>query len=312
MKVNAVIVSGCPPDCGLSTSAALRTVVMDFFQGLHSTHALAGRDSDENLGQTSPYDSSIARHSSLILVSAQSAVSLPLVTQLKMDRPVILVTNSSTAGREFDPASTACVEAWALLRVNNPTLLLREVSLDMLDQARGDLSEGAYHSAKHHIHEQRRVHAAAIALKGGDFKKAGKLLTESHNSLKETGISCKEVDILVRIASRIDGVYGSRIVVDGCTRCSVTLVKRSAVGALKKALEEDYLMLTRRNVTFYECAPALVKSGLIDITAAILAADSDKTFVSPLPTWVEYMGYLVPLSLAASAAAGALLLIRMQ
>jgi galactokinase len=335
VKVNAVIVSDCPKDCGLSNSA-LKTVVMDFFQGLasahddldihdihdiHAIHALTGTGTDSikipNI--QGPYDSVIARHSSLILHShilhtAASAkvASLPL-PQFKADRPVFLMINSQVRGGGFN-THKGCAEAWAHLVGKYPTATcLTDVTVDMLDQYRGGMEKDVYLSAKHYLCEQQRVRLLGSALKSGDFKKAGELLTESHNSLKYyCGASSNEVDILIKIASQIEGVYGSRLVVDGTTRCCVSLVKRSSLTLLNKVLEEEYFTLTRRHCTFYECTPNATKSGLIDVHAAVTAADSDETFLSPLPPWIEYGGYLVPLAFAASVAAGAMFLIRMR
>lgn len=62
-------------------------------------------------------------------------------------------------------------------------------------------------------------------LKQMNYNKFGKLMTESHNSLRDDyNVSCPELDSLVEIALSVEGVLGSRMTGGGFGGCTVTLV----------------------------------------------------------------------------------------
>lgn len=109
------------------------------------------------------------------------------------------------------------------------------------------------------IEEIQRTTQAADALKRGAYKEFGKLMVESHNSLRYarrwnssvrlcvgndngaetmTGgssdrdlyeVSCKELDELVAAAMEVEGVFGSRMTGGGFGGCTVTLLQAPAV-----------------------------------------------------------------------------------
>lgn len=79
--------------------------------------------------------------------------------------------------------------------------------------------------ARHAITEILRTEEAAKALKHKDFIKFGKLMVESHMSLKnDFEVSCKELDELVDAALEVEGVLGSRMTGGGFGGCTVTMV----------------------------------------------------------------------------------------
>ncbi|PSN36846.1 Galactokinase [Blattella germanica] len=81
-----------------------------------------------------------------------------------------------------------------------------------------------YKRAKHVVTENNRTQQAAQALKDGNLKKFGQLMTESHNSLRDDyEVSCKEIDALVAAAVECPDVLGSRITGGGFGGCTVTL-----------------------------------------------------------------------------------------
>ena len=50
-------------------------------------------------------------------------------------------------------------------------------------------------------------------------------------------VSCEELDLLVKLACEVDGVYGSRMTGGGFGGCTVTLAKQSSVDALIKHIQ---------------------------------------------------------------------------
>lgn len=127
--------------------------------------------------------------------------------------PVILITNSNVkhtlSGSEYPDRVRQCKEAVSALQVKYPQVkALRDATMDMLDEISGELSDVVYRRAKHAIGEDKRTLAAVQALRAGDYVQAGKLMTESHYSLKDDyEVSCEELDVLVEVAIKVCYLY---------------------------------------------------------------------------------------------------------
>ena len=103
------------------------------------------------------------------------------------------------------------------------------------------LPEVTMKRARHGITEDQRTLQAKEALKAGDYDSVGRLMLESHRSLKnDFEVSTPELDALVDIAMSVDGVYGSRMTGGGFGGCTVTLLRADAVPALRTAIENEY------------------------------------------------------------------------
>lgn len=84
--------------------------------------------------------------------------------------------------------------------------------------------------ARHAVYENRRTIRAVQALKDNDIALFGKLMNESHISLRDDyEVTGEELDTLVEEAWKIDGVIGSRMTGAGFGGCTVSLVKDEAV-----------------------------------------------------------------------------------
>ena len=107
--------------------------------------------------------------------------------------------------------------------------------------------------AKHAVYENRRTIKAVDALKNGDIETFGRLMNESHISLRDDyEVSCDEIDKLVDIAWSIDGVIGSRITGGGFGGCTVSIVKNNAISEFKKRILEKYKEATGIDAEVYE------------------------------------------------------------
>ena len=90
---------------------------------------------------------------------------------------------------------------------------LREVStIEELEEAREKMPSVIYKRAHHVITEIKRAEAGAKALNNNDYEAFGRLMYESHESLRnDFEVSCDELDQLVDLTRSVDGVYGSRM-----------------------------------------------------------------------------------------------------
>lgn len=95
--------------------------------------------------------------------------------------------------------------------------------------------------AKHAIYENQRTLKAVKALEKKDMKLFGKLMNESHLSLRDdyevTGI---ELDTLVEIAWQTPGVIGSRMTGAGFGGCTVSIVEDEFVDDFIKNVGKEY------------------------------------------------------------------------
>ncbi|MEG2577826.1 MAG: galactokinase, partial [Glutamicibacter sp.] len=129
---------------------------------------------------------------------------------------------------------TSCEQAAAVLEVAS----LREVhSIEELE-AIGD--PVAKRRAKHIVTENRRVLDTVLALREGDLPAVGKLLCQSHESMRDDyEISSEELDAAVE-AAMAAGAIGARMTGGGFGGSAIALVKREQIEPVSQAVREAF------------------------------------------------------------------------
>ena len=90
------------------------------------------------------------------------------------------------------------------------------------------------------------------ALKKNDVELFGKLMNQSHVSLRDDyAVSCEEIDLLVDMAWNIPGVIGSRITGGGFGGCTVSIVKKDAVDNFIVQIGSSYKEKVGHEAEFY-------------------------------------------------------------
>ena len=106
--------------------------------------------------------------------------------------------------------------------------------------------------AKHAVYENRRTIKAVEALKEKNIGLLGKLMIESHNSLRDdyevTGL---HLDTLVEETLKQDGVIGARMTGAGFGGCAVSIVKNDKVNSLIENVSKTYEEKTGIKPEFY-------------------------------------------------------------
>jgi galactokinase len=106
--------------------------------------------------------------------------------------------------------------------------------------------------AKHAVYENQRAIRAVKALKAGDVNTFGTLMNASHTSLRDDyEVSCEEIDILVDLAWKTEGVIGSRITGGGFGGCTVSIVKNHAVDTFVATIGKTYKEKVGHDADFY-------------------------------------------------------------
>ncbi len=161
------------------------------------------------------------------------------------------------AGSAYNDRRAACERVVAELRRSDPSVrALRDVNLDQLEAARGRLNPADFKRASHVVPENRRPLEMAEALRRDDLALAGRLMNDSHFSLRDLyEVSCEELDLVTELARRQPSCYGARMTGAGFGGCAVALVDASAVAPFMAAVLPAYKATIDLPAALYPCRP---------------------------------------------------------
>src|SRR5947207_3435825 len=160
---------------------------------------------------------------------------LPLLEDVSLVICNTMVKHELGSG-EYNVRRAQCEEGVRILSRSLPNVrALRDVAIEQLEQHRAELSELVYRRCRHVVAENVRVQAAAAALERRDLREFGRLMGESHRSLRDDyEVSCEELDLMVDLANKQAGVYGARMTGGGFGGCTINIVESAAVSDFKK------------------------------------------------------------------------------
>ena len=262
-----VIWGNIPNGSGLSSSASLEVltgvILTDLFEikDLSMTDlALIGQYSENNFngcncGIMDQFAVAMGKkdHAIFLDTSDLSYEYAPCV----LDGAKIVITNSKVKHSLVDSAYND--------RRNECAAALKALQSELDIQALGDLTPEEFEAhkslikdeiqlqrAKHAVYDNQRTIDAVTALKAGDIESFGKLMNQSHISLRDDyDVSCEEIDILVDLAWKIPGVLGSRITGGGFGGCTVSIVKDESVDTFIETIGKTYLEKVGHEAEFY-------------------------------------------------------------
>jgi galactokinase len=182
---------------------------------------------------------------------------LPLSDDVELAICNTMVKHSIAAG-EYNQRRAECEAGVRALSKYLPNArALRDVTLEDLEAHGGELPDVVRRRCRHVIGENARVLQAATALEGGNLQAFGKLMLESHRSLRDDyEVSCPELDSMVEIGAQAEGVYGIRMTGGGFGGCTVALVQAGCVEAFQRAMQEGYERKTGTKPEIYICSAA--------------------------------------------------------
>ena len=262
-----VIWGNIPNGSGLSSSASLEVltgvILTDLFEikDLSMTDlALIGQYSENNFngcncGIMDQFAVAMGKkdHAIFLDTSDLSYEYAPCV----LDGAKIVITNSKVKHSLVDSAYND--------RRNECAAALKALQSELDIHALGDLTPEEFEAhkslikdeiqlqrAKHAVYENQRTIDAVTALKAGDIESFGKLMNQSHISLRDDyDVSCEEIDILVDLAWKIPGVLGSRITGGGFGGCTVSIVKDESIDTFIDTIGKTYLEKVGHEAEFY-------------------------------------------------------------
>lgn len=194
-----------------------------------------------------------------LLIDTRSLCSHPVPIDPRLR---LVVANSmvhhSLASGEYNRRRASCEEGVRRLApALGPIKALRDVTSEMLESHRELLPEETYRRCRHIVGENARVLAAGKALEAGAWERFGRLMDESHVSMRDDyEITCPEVDGLVAIARSQPGVLGARMTGGGFGGCTVSLVESGAVEDFMVAVGTAYENATGLKADIFACRPS--------------------------------------------------------
>jgi len=242
---DVAIAGDVPLGAGLSSSAALEVAVGGALCGIGGVEVKMQRlallcQKAENqfvgvqCGIMDQLAAACAREEHALLVDCRSLQ----VERVPLPDDVAIVVVDSKVQRAlgetaYNERREDCVAAaWAL-----GIKALRDAS----ERDVGPLPEPLNRRTRHVISENRRVLEAVAALRSENLNRIGKLMYESHASLRDDfEVSTPELDLLVELALRTEGVIGARLTGAGFGGCTVNLVERKAAGRFEAGIIEPY------------------------------------------------------------------------
>ena len=256
-----LIDSDVPAGAGLSSSAALEISV-----GLALTRvsgqeiegvtlALAGQQAEHTYvgtlcGIMDQFVAALARERHALLIDCRSLEAEPVPLDTTEAAFVVADTRvkHELSSSEYNVRRAECARGVELLQEYLPGITqLRDVSVADFHQHAAALPDSIRRRCRHIVTENERTLGAARALGAGDLAEMGRLMYESHYSLRDDyEVSSPELDVLVELARGLPGVLGARMTGGGFGGSTVSLVRRAALEDFERALSEGYERETGR------------------------------------------------------------------
>ncbi len=260
-----------PLGSGLSSSAAVELATLRAF------HEVSGFPWDEEemarLGQRAEngwVGANTGIMDQLISAAGREGYALLIDCRTLATEPVTLPPNTAvvvmdTATRHshtdsgYNERRAECEAAASHYRVP----ALRDLTLERLEAGAAGLPEPVYRRARHVVTENARTLEAAEALREGDATTMGRLMNESHDSLRDDfDVTTDALNKMVECAREQDACYGARMTGGGFGGSAVALVEEPGAAAFMEAVAACYEADTGLSPALYLCHAAAGASTL--------------------------------------------------
>ena len=233
-----------PNGSGLSSSASLEVltgfILRDFFgfEVSNQDLALIGQYAENkyngvNCGIMDQFAIAMGKEENAIFLDTADLSYEYAPIRLKDAKIVIACSNKKRGlgDSKYNERRSECETALAELKQVIECNALGNLSEKEYEQYKDSIkTETCRKRAKHAVYENQRTIRAVEALKQNDVETFGRLMNESHISLRDdyevTGI---ELDTLAEEAWKLDGVIGSRMTGAGFGGCTVSIVKNDRI-----------------------------------------------------------------------------------
>jgi galactokinase len=267
----SVLVQGdVPVGAGLSSSAALEVASTLALMSLDGTQLsmpeiakLGQRAENEfigaHVGIMDQFVSCLGKAGQALLLDCRSLEFklVPIPDNVRLVICNTMVKHEHASG-EYNRRRAECEEGVRILSQWYPGIrALRDVSVEQLGWHAKDMPELIYRRCLHIVQENQRALLGAEYLANGDLQGFGKLMRESHRSLRDLyEVSCHELDLMVEAAEGLPGYWGGRMTGGGFGGCTVSLVNAGDAQDFAAEISEHYRGSTGIKPDVYVCRAA--------------------------------------------------------
>jgi galactokinase len=267
---NLLVHGEVPIGAGLSSSAAIEVAtalaLLSLSQKkipLNEVPRLCQRAENEfvgaRVGIMDQFVSCLGKEDHALLLDCRSLdfELVPIPAEVKLVVCNTMVKHELSGG-EYNQRRAQCEQGVKILSEFFPGIkALRDVSTDQLSAHAAALSQVIYNRCRHVVEENQRVKESARSFGAGDLSSVGKLMHDSHRSLRDLyEVSCRELDVMVASAEGLPGFYGGRMTGGGFGGCTVNLVAASHTETFRREVARRYERETSISPEIYVCSPA--------------------------------------------------------
>ncbi len=242
--MDLVIFGNIPNGSGLSSSASVEVLTGAILRALYGFEvsnqdlALIGQYAENhyngvNCGIMDQFAIAMGKKDNAIFLDTNTLQFEYAPIVLEGAKIVIACSNKKRglADSKYNERRSECEEALVELQTVCKIRTLGDLTEEQFEQYKDAIkSPVRLKRARHAVYENRRTIRAVEALKKNEIARFGKLMNDSHVSLRDdyevTGV---ELDTLTEEAWKIDGVIGSRMTGAGFGGCTVSIVKNEAI-----------------------------------------------------------------------------------
>lgn len=176
---------------------------------------------------------------------------------LKLEGMKIIIANTNKrrglADSKYNERRAQCESAVEAIRKERHIRHLSELNLDEFRALSHLITDETERKRAHHvISENTRTLQAIEALNKGDIAGFGRLMNQSHDSLRDDyEVTGKELDTLVEEARNVEGTIGSRMTGAGFGGCTVSIVETGQVETFIREVGSAYNQRTGLKADFY-------------------------------------------------------------
>ena len=265
--VDFLIYGNIPNGSGLSSSASLEVLTGLMLKDMYGIEeltmqdlALIGQYSENNFngmncGIMDQFASAMGKKDCAIFLD--TATLEYEYAPIKLPDAKIVITNSkvkhSLVSSAYNDRRRECETALKELQAVVDIKTLGDLTEEQFEAHKDAIQDPVCRKrAKHAVYENQRTIRAVDALKANDIETFGRLMNETHISLRDDfEVSCAETDLLAELAWQVPGVLGSRITGGGFGGCTVSIVKNESVDLFIQSLDRPYEEKTGHKAEFY-------------------------------------------------------------
>lgn len=261
-----LVYGNIPNGAGLSSSASLELLMAVMMNDIHQFNidrvelVKYCQEAENNFigvncGIMDQFSIGMGQDSSAILLDCNTLDYKYSTVDLKDEVIVIANTNKrrGLADSKYNERRSECEEALKELQTELKISTLGELTEDEFEKNKHLIkSDIRAKRAKHAVYENQRTLKAVKALEDNDIETFGKLMNQSHNSLRDDyEVTGKELDTLVDLASKHEGTVGARMTGAGFGGCTVSIVKRNNVDDFINNVGKQYKEIIGYDAHFY-------------------------------------------------------------